>query len=110
MQSITLKVRKQHTGVKYDSEVESDQALRRFNQHRTEGSTADMSQDFLQGTDIPQLPLNLVFTSAVTAGNTDRVTVKTNVTQNAITQICRERERERHSQGPEWGRLRKTGA
>lgn len=36
---------------------------------------------------VPQLPGNEVLTSAVTAGKTDRVTVKTKVTQNAITQI-----------------------
>lgn len=35
---------------------------------------------------IPQL-WNMVFTSAVTAGNTESVTVNTKVTQKAITQI-----------------------
>lgn len=36
---------------------------------------------------IPHFPEKMVFTSAVTAGKTERVTVNTNVTQNAITQI-----------------------
>lgn len=38
---------------------------------------------------LPHFPGNAVLTSAVTAGNTDRVTVNTKVTQKAMTQIWR---------------------
>lgn len=57
--------------------------------------THDSSERFTACTDklrrckliVPHFPGKIVFTSAVTAGKTERVTVNTNVTQKAITQI-----------------------
>lgn len=78
-QSLMLKVKKQQTAMKKRSEGQET------GEHQ---STADTRRavDTATGERIPQL-WNMVFTSAVTAGNTESVTVNTKVTQKAITQI-----------------------
>lgn len=78
-QSLMLNVKKQQTAMKKRSEGRETGERQSTAETRRPADTAE-------GQRIPQL-WNMVFTSAVTAGNTESVTVNTKVTQEAITQI-----------------------
>lgn len=87
-QSQMLKVRKQHTEMKKRSEETDRQTVKHSRGSDSAHITADRAA--VQPS-LPHLPGKMVFTSAVTAGKTDRVTVNTNVTQKAMTQIWKRR-------------------
>lgn len=85
-QSQMLKVRKQQTEMKKRSEGTKSTVTPPPHitpEHRLPVQTHRVGVK----PSLPHFVEKIVFTSAVTAGKTDRVTVKTNVTQNAMTQI-----------------------